>query len=79
MTARKSGFKSDALSKAFGRNLRAIRNKKGLSLEDAEDLTGLQAAHLARLERGESAPNLRTISKLIKSFHISANDLFRGV
>ena len=75
----KSAFKSDNVSQAFGKNLRTIRKKKGFKLEQAGELLGVLPNYLSRLERGESAPNLRFISKLIKTYGVSANELFKGV
>ena len=77
--SKESAFKSDTVSKTFGSSLRKIRNKKGLSLEDVEGIIGIQAAHLARLERGESSANARTIVKLCKGLKIQPNDLFKGL
>jgi hypothetical protein len=43
---------ASTVQKAF-RQLRDVREAKGLSLRDVQDLTGIDASALSRLERGE--------------------------
>lgn len=39
---------------ALGENLKAIRDKRGLNLNDVSELTGISKAMLSKIERGES-------------------------
>ena len=51
-------------------NLKALRQKSGLSLTKTAELTGVSKAMLDQIERGESSPTLQTIWKLAKGFHL---------
>lgn len=51
-------------------NLKALRQKAGLSLTKTAKLTGVSKAMLGQIERGESSPTLQTIWKLAKGFHL---------
>jgi transcriptional regulator with XRE-family HTH domain len=56
-------------------NLRDIRNKAGLSLSAAAELTGVSKAMLGQIERGESSPTIATLWKLAKGFHLPLSAL----
>lgn len=51
-------------------NLRAARQRAGLSLSRAAELTGVSKAMLGQIERGESSPTIATLWKLAKGFHL---------
>jgi transcriptional regulator with XRE-family HTH domain len=63
----------------FGQNLRRIRREKGLSQERLAHASGLNMTHVARIERGEREPGVRTVSKLTKGLGVSAAALFDGI
>jgi XRE family transcriptional regulator, regulator of sulfur utilization len=63
----------------FGANLRATRLEQGLSQERLAHLCGLNMTHVARIERGEREPGVRTVSKLARGLGISASVLFDGI
>lgn len=63
----------------FGANLRATRLEQGLSQERLAHLCGLNMTHVARIERGEREPGVRTVSKLARGLGISASVLFEGI
>jgi transcriptional regulator with XRE-family HTH domain len=56
-------------------NLKAIRNKAGLSLAATSEITGVSKAMLGQIERGESSPTLQTVWKLAKGFRIPLSAL----
>ena len=60
---------------AFGRNLRRLRNAKGLSQEALEFDSGLSKNVVGNLERGEANPTLTTIKALAKALGISPKEL----
>ena len=43
---------------SLGENLKAIRDKRGLNLNDVSELTGISKAMLSKIERGESVPTI---------------------
>ncbi|MGP8217569.1 MAG: helix-turn-helix domain-containing protein [Bacteroidia bacterium] len=60
---------------AFGRNLRRLRNAKGLTQEALEFDSGLSKNVVGNLERGEANPTLTTIKALAKALGISPKEL----
>jgi XRE family transcriptional regulator, regulator of sulfur utilization len=63
----------------FGANLRQARLEQGLSQERLAHLCGLNMTHVARIERSEREPGIRTVSKLCRGLDISAAVLFDGL
>lgn len=63
----------------FGSNLRQARLEQGLSQERLAHLCGLNMTHVARIERGEREPGVRTVSKLTRGLQIPATVLFEGI
>lgn len=51
-------------------NLKAVRQKAGLSLAQTAELTGVSKAMLHQIERGDSSPTIATLWKLAKGFHL---------
>ena len=60
--------------KSFGEYLRDIRIKRGLSLRQLGELSGVNYAHVHRLETGQAKPTDETLEKLAKS--LEAPELF---
>jgi len=63
----------------FSSNLREARLKRGLSQERLAHICGLNMTHVARIERGEREPGVRTVSKLARGLGVSATVLFEGI
>jgi transcriptional regulator with XRE-family HTH domain len=63
----------------FGSNLRKARHKQGLSQERLAHASGLNMTHVARIERCEREPGVRTVSKLARGLGVSAAVLFDGI
>ncbi|QGQ97512.1 XRE family transcriptional regulator [Paenibacillus psychroresistens] len=59
----------------LGKNLKAIRNSRGLSLDKVAELTGVSKAMLAQVERGESSPSISIIWKIANGLHLSFTTL----
>ena len=63
--------------KEFGNNLRAERNRLGLSQDElAEKMKICAGKHIGKIERGETNPKLTTIIAIMKILHISFDKLF---
>jgi transcriptional regulator with XRE-family HTH domain len=60
---------------AFGRNLRRLRNEKGLTQEALEFDSGLSKNVVGNIERGEANPTLTTIKALAKALGVSPKNL----
>lgn len=54
----------EALTQLIAENLKDIRKKRGLSLEQTASLTKLSKSMLSQLERGEVNPTISTVYKL---------------
>ncbi len=65
-----SYISNDKYVKAFGNHLRKIRLEKGLTCEQLEELSEIDAKQISRLERGERSPTLTTMFYLAKGLGI---------
>jgi transcriptional regulator with XRE-family HTH domain len=64
---------------AFAANLKRIRLQRGLSQERLAHTADLNMTHVAKIERSEREPGVRTVAKLTKALGISAAELFEGI
>jgi transcriptional regulator with XRE-family HTH domain len=69
---------SDPLD-TFAANLRRVRVERGLSQEGLALEADLNLSHLAKIERSEREPGVRTVSKLAVALDASAAELFDGI
>lgn len=60
---------------AFARNLRKIRESKGLSQEDLADKAGLDRTYVSGCERGLRNATLATLEKLAGALGVHESDL----
>lgn len=60
----------------FGRRVRYLRLKAGLSQEDLADACGLDRTYIGGIERGERNPSLKNILKLASTLQITLPELF---
>lgn len=61
---------------AFGARLRRIRLKKGLTLAQTTELTGISTAYLSDMERGKrGSPTAQTLTKLADAFDVSVDEI----
>ncbi len=66
----------DKILYEFGRNLRAERNRAGLSQDGlAEKINLCAGKHIGKIERGETNPTLTTIVAIMKTLNISFDKL----
>jgi transcriptional regulator with XRE-family HTH domain len=63
---------------AIGERIRAIREEKGVSLENLSKLTGFEVAFLAEIEKGAVQPQLGTMIKLSKAMDSAFGRLVSG-
>ena len=68
--------KKDIL-KEFGRNLKAERNRAGLSQEQLAEKIGVSYGQVVgTIERGETNPSLTVIVSILKELNLSFDKLF---
>lgn len=65
----------DNIDKAIGINIKEIRNKYGLSMDQVANLTGVSKSMIARIEKGVSTPTITTLWKLCNGLKISFTSL----
>jgi transcriptional regulator with XRE-family HTH domain len=63
----------------FAANLRRLRRELDLSQERLAHMADLNVTHIAKIERSEREPGIRTVSKLAKAPEVSAAELFDGI
>jgi XRE family transcriptional regulator, regulator of sulfur utilization len=63
----------------FAANLKRLRQQHGLSQERLAHAADLNMTHVAKIERSEREPGVRTVAKLTKALGISAAELFEGI
>lgn len=60
---------------AFGRNISAIREAKGMTQEEVAKRAGLDQAHLSHFERGARKPSLENLIKLSMALKCPIDDM----
>lgn len=63
-------------SAALGRDLRALRKSRGLTLNDLAANIGRSVGFLSQIERGLSAPSIRDLRTLAKAFDVPVSWFF---
>lgn len=59
----------------IGNNLRVIREKKGLSQEEAAKGCAISITYFAGIERGEENPTLTIIESICKGLKIKSSEI----
>jgi transcriptional regulator with XRE-family HTH domain len=67
---------SDSLLASIGDELRAIREQRGLTLEQASELSGISTSHLSRLESSERQPSVASLLALSAAFGVPVGEFF---
>ncbi len=61
---------------AFGKKIRAIRDRRGISQESLAFQCGLDRTYISGIERGTRNPSLTNILKIAASLEVSPWELF---
>lgn len=69
------GAKKKTATEAFGRVLRQLREKKGLTQEALALEANTERSHISALERAEKGPTLGTILRLAEALGVSAGEV----
>lgn len=64
---------------AFGKNVAAMRQKRGLTQDQLADKTGLSIDTVGAIEQGRRWARLTTLHKLAKGLNVSIDELFRNL
>jgi transcriptional regulator with XRE-family HTH domain len=68
-------FDAKALASAFGRRLRALRKREGLTQERLARRSNMQATVIGRLERGQHEPRLASVLSVARGLGVSPGEL----
>ena len=71
-------FAEADLQSAIGRQVRAFRRQKGLTLSQAARAAGLSHGMLSKVENGQAAPSLSTLQALSQALSVPITALFKG-
>jgi len=63
------------LNLILAKNLKKVREERGLSLDKVANLTGVSKSMLGQIERGESNPTLATVWKIAEGLHVGLTEL----
>lgn len=64
------------LRKKFGKRVKGLRVKTGMSQEDLADRCGFARSYMSRMERGKANPSLDAIERLAGGLRVSVGALF---
>lgn len=64
--------------KQFGTQLRALRERAGLSQEALAAKAGIHRTYMGGVERGERNPCLKNILRLAEALGVNPGELFAG-
>jgi transcriptional regulator with XRE-family HTH domain len=70
---------TSAQRRAFADNVRASREKAGMTQEQLGWAAGLHQTEIARIENAGRNPGLDTIFKVARGLDIPPSELFRGI
>lgn len=62
----------------FGKRLRELRTKEGLSQEELGFRAGIHRTYIGAIERGEQNLSIDNVHKLAKALKVSVDKLFKG-
>lgn len=65
--------------KGFGRRVRDLRARQGLSQEGLAELAGLHRTYIGGIERGERNLGVLNLFRLARALSVDAADLVRGL
>ena len=69
---------ADRIVEAVVRQLKAIREEKGISVNRLAELAGLTHVGILNIESGKRSPQLRTALKIADALDIRISDLLRS-
>jgi len=60
-----------------GERIKSLRSKKGLSLRELSDRSGLSFNAISKIEREENSPTVASLHKIASALDVHISDLFR--
>lgn len=62
----------------IAKNIKTLREKKGMSQKELISIVGLGAPMYSRIETGKAEPSLTTLEKIAKALGVSLSELFEA-
>lgn len=75
---RENKEREQVLEVAIGREVRAFRRQKGITVADLSELTKLSIGMLSKIENGNTSPSLTTLQTLANALSVPLTSFFRG-
>ena len=66
----------DAYQSAFGRQVRTLRHRLGITQEEAAHRAGLHVTYISGIERGVRNPSLKNIKAVADALEVPVAELF---
>jgi transcriptional regulator with XRE-family HTH domain len=66
------------LGQVFGRNVRQLRQDRGLSQEALADAVGLAVTYVGQIERGRRNPTLNVVERFAEVLKVDPLDLLKA-
>ena len=66
------------LEVAIGREVRAFRQRQGITVAELAEMTGLSIGMLSKIENGNTSPSLTTLQTLAHALSVPLTAFFRG-
>ena len=70
-----NNIKGGSIEELFGKVLRQLREKKGISQEELGFISGFHRTYISLLERGKKSPSIKTIFQLAKALDIEPSKI----
>jgi transcriptional regulator with XRE-family HTH domain len=67
------------LEERIAKNIRTLREKKKMTLQEIADRTGLTRSYLSKIERSRKAPPYSTLNRIASALGVDVNFLFKVI
>lgn len=67
----------DSETQRFAKNMKKLREAKGMSQGDIHRATRIDRAYISNLEAGKQNPTLETIAKIAEALGVSSGELLK--
>ena len=64
------------LTVSFGKKVKLLRFKKGISQEKLSELSGISRSVMGKIERGEISTTLHSVEKIATALNIEVSKIF---
>ena len=65
------------ISKKLGKNIKRIRERKGMSQGDIHRITGMDRGYISRVESGQKNPTISNLEKIAKALGVAPDELLK--